>query len=547
MHLYYAEEMRSLDAKLNKQIGIPELVLMENAGQAVARAAEAFLYEVRDSKICVFAGRGNNGGDGLVAARILANRGAKVCVVLTTAAEKFAGSPLAELNLAKQCAMEILTFPASSAGRKKLLEKLGQTDVVIDSVVGTGFTGKLAGDTAQAVKMINTLGKDAAYVIAVDIPSGVEADSGKVAGVAVRADVTVSMLAPKLGLLLYPGAEYAGRVFVNDLGVPREVLKENVTGKEALNEYAAGLLLPRFKKNAHKGNKARIKIIAGCSRYTGAAALASEAAVRSGAGLVSLLVPESIHRIMTLKLTEVMTEGAGGTRDKAFATAHLASALEFVRGADAVAIGPGLGRNENTGEFVRQLLPQLNIPVVIDADGLYALNGHTEILDKMTAPKVLTPHLGEMAGLTGMTIEEILASPVETALRFAREWQAVVLLKGAHSLIASPDGRLYVNTSGNEGMATGGSGDVLTGIIATLLGQGLAATEAATVGAFLHGRAGDEVLGDGFDTGMKAGDLIEMLPVARNILSLAGELGREYPYLNELEGWRSQFADDEEE
>lgn len=500
MKLFYAKEMHAVDAKVMNETGLPELVLMENAGRAVTDAADVFLEGVCGKKIVVFVGRGNNGGDGLVAARLLTNMGAYVRVVTMTPVKQISGSAGRELKALRYCDIPIISFGQGQNNYDKVLNFAKGADLFIDAILGTGFHGQVEGVYAQALKVIAHC---AVPVIAVDIPSGVEADTGKTVENAVRAQVTVTMLAPKVGLYFYPGAEFVGDVVVSDISVPEALLDNLNNNKHLITEDMVAELAPLRPANAHKGMAGRIRIWAGSQGLTGAAALTSCGALRSGGGLVKLLTPTNVQAVMASKLTEVMTLGAD----------TLAELQAGLADADVLAVGPGLGREPATAALVRELLPQLQMPVVIDADALNALAEDITVLKQIKSPKILTPHLGEMARLTGLTIGEIMRNSIKVACDFAHEYNCVLLLKGTPTIIATPKSEIYVNTNGNAGMATGGCGDVLTGILAALIGQGLDVVEAAICGVYLHGAAGDLAASSGL-IGMTAGDICHELPHA---------------------------------
>ena len=328
-----------------------------------------------------------------------------------------------------------------------------------------------------------------------------------------KADATVTMALPKLGLYLYPGAEHAGTVQVADIGMPSSLLKETEGNRILIEKELVQTMLPDRPKNAHKGSAGRVAVVAGSYGYVGAAALCSFAAVKGGAGLVTLLTPENTREILAIKLTEVMVKGLPVSDDRLVAEEALEVVTEALDKADVLAIGPGFGVSEEAGNLIRDILVTTAVPCVIDADAITALKDHTELLSHMLAEKVLTPHPGEMARITGIRISEIEKNRVEVARLYAEKWQAVVVLKGVPTVVALPDGTVYLNTTGTPAMATGGSGDVLTGLIAALIGQGLTVADAAVAGVYLHGMAGE--LAAGGSVGMAASELLLKLPEAR--------------------------------
>jgi len=502
-------EIRKIDHRAIEDYGIPSMVLMENAGNEATRQIESIMGILHNKKIAIFAGKGNNGGDGYVVARHMHNQGAKVKVFLIGNKTDVAGDALTNLQIIIRMGIDVIEV-ANDGDWDKVKIAITFTDCLVDALVGTGFTGQLSRHMAQVVESINKTNK---VVIAIDIPSGVDGDTGQINGIAVKAQHTITFSLPKQGLLLYPGASSAGDVSVADIGIPRTLLTDGNIKQNIITSTAVGKMFAKRSPNVHKGNCGKVLIIAGSKGLTGAATLTSKAAVRSGAGLVTLGVAESLHDIMESKLTEVMTkplaEVAVGVigQDAVFDIGELSSQ------SDIVAIGPGLGRHAETMTAVRQIIKNVEKPLVIDADALYALINYTHILTEAKAVPVLTPHSGEMARLVGLTAAEVDQDRVYITRQAAVEWGSIIILKGARTVVAFPDGEVYININGNAGMATGGTGDVLTGVIAGLMAQGLSSHEAALVGVYIHGLAGDIVARGGM-IGMNASDLIRALPAA---------------------------------
>lgn len=509
MKIATAAEMRGIDKAAIEYFGIPGLVLMENAGAALARQVASILTDAANKKVCVFAGKGNNGGDGFVAARHLASLGAKVKVFLVFDEDDMAGDAQVNLNIIKKMGIDVLPL---AGDRDWDMARVAATfaDCIIDAMLGTGFSGAIQGNMARAVELVNSAGKP---VVAADIPSGVHADTGQVGTVAVRADYTVTFGLPKPGLLLYPGAEYTGRLVVADITIPAALLAADTIRQNAITARKAKQLLPRRHPAAHKGTNGHVAIVAGSEAYTGAAALAATGALRAGAGLVTLGVAASLLSLMQMKLTEIMTRPLPEIVGGAIGMKAVPYIEELTARCDVLAIGPGLGRAEETMAAVREVVRNCDKPLVIDADGLNALVGHTDILRDTAALAVLTPHPGEMGRLFGLTPAQVNQDRIGVARQAAHSWGAIVVLKGAPTVVAFPDGEVYVNTSGNAGMATGGTGDVLTGVIAALIAQGLSSHDAAVAGVYLHGLAGDIAARAG-QVGMAAGDVARALPAA---------------------------------
>ncbi|HIU64562.1 MAG TPA: NAD(P)H-hydrate dehydratase [Candidatus Avacidaminococcus intestinavium] len=513
MKLFYSEEIRKMDEVAISEIGLPGFTLMETAGRQVAENTLEFLGSVINKKVIVFCGSGNNAGDAFACARYLYNRGVQLTVVLV-ANQNYHGDTLLQFNLLKQCTkIRILTMNTEvEKDQVKLSGKFA--DLVIDGILGTGFHGETRGSVAEAIDLINAF---ALPVVAIDLPSGVLPDSGKIAKNAVQATITVTMTALKPGLVLYPGANFAGKIVVADLGIPHDYVEQLPSDKELITACLVAGILPQRPKNAHKGLSGRVMLVAGSPGLTGAAALAGEAAVLAGAGLVKLFTPLSTKDILAIKLTEVMVYGLIERLPGILGGGAVGEILQKAAEADVLALGPGLGVAEATLEAIREVVRDSEKPLVLDADALRALQGHTEILKSLRVPKVLTPHPGEMALLTGLAAAKIDENRIAVAAQYAQEWDCVLVLKGAPTVVAWPNGAIYVNTSGNEGMATGGSGDVLTGLIAALMAQGLPAEDAAVAGVWLHGRAADVAAQKG-KIGLTAGLIAKCLPQARQVL-----------------------------
>ncbi|WP_416182351.1 NAD(P)H-hydrate dehydratase [Acidaminococcus timonensis] len=493
MKLIASAAMKKVDTKAIGEMGIPEAVLIENAGRAVADAAAELLEDVKEKRIILFIGKGNNGGDGLAAARFLLKRGALVTLVLAEAPESFGAGAALQYKIDASFPFTILRWEKD---QNDVLQACAQADLFVDALLGTSFHGKVREPIRS---LLETLQMVPVPVLAVDIPSGVAADTGHT-DVALHAQVTVTMIAPKPGLYLYPGAGYTGRIVLADLNTPPSLVFEAESRAELLTEDLVQHTLPKRPPNAHKGMNGRIGILAGSLGYAGAAELCSKAAVRAGAGLVTLYTQPEVLQPLIIKSTEVMVRPVTEASLKAF------------QSYDVVAAGPGAGKAPETVQYLRELLPQLQQPLVLDADGLNALAGDDALLQSLKQ-KIFTPHPGEMARLLGVPVSQVLEDPVAAAREGAKKWQAVVVLKCTPTIIAEPDGQIYINTTGNEGMATGGCGDVLTGTIAALLGQGLNLVRAACCGVYLHGLAGDLAAENG-KIGLAAGDLLAKLPQA---------------------------------
>ena len=507
MKLVNLQEMKQLDQLATAEYAVPGILLMDNAAQAVADSVNDSLDDLDGESVVVFCGGGNNGGDGFGAARWLQNYGARVRVfVVGKELEAVTGDAAAELAMLQKTDAKVEAIAGEDDWVVAELAA-AKADILVDALAGTGFHGELEGDLLRACRLLNDSEK---YIVAVDVPTGVNADNGAVSENAVRADKTVTMALLKTGLLLYPGREYCGDIELADIGMPAKMVEECAIKKYRLTDDIVRELLPLRKADAHKGDAGRAVI---CAGFAGAAALSSYAAVKAGAGLVALYTPLSSRDVLAGKLTEVMVHGLLERMPGILGGGATGDVVKNANAADVLAIGPGLGTSESTQQVVRDILLQVQVPVVIDADALTALQGHTEILAQMQAAKVLTPHPGEMARLIGKEISEINADRINIAAQYAQEWNAVLVLKGAPTVIACPDGSVYVNSTGSSALATGGSGDVLTGIIAGLAAQEITLQEAAVCGVYLHGKAADI---SGIDIGLAAGELAQFLPEARH-------------------------------
>ena len=511
MKVVTTHTMQEIDRQAIEEFGIPSLDLMENAGQSCVDAIISGFGPTGSATI--IAGKGNNGGDGYVIARLLRLAGWSVTVHVLAEHSQISGD--AAINLERLPKDIVAYCPHEGQLPARYRDDIARADVIVDAMLGTGLSSDVSGVYRDAIEIINASGRP---VLSVDIPSGIHGTTGRVLGDAVHASVTVSFACAKLGHVLFPGAEYSGRLIIADIGIPPAVM-EAVPGYELLNDETISPLLRRRDRQAHKGDFGHCLVIAGSTGKTGASALSANSAVRAGSGLVTLAVAESLHCILEIKSTEVMTVPLPDS-NSGYLTGRAFPAIEkLLQGKDALALGPGLGRHSGTTALVQKIVESVSLPMVIDADGLNALSGHcTSLRRKKSDQIVLTPHPGEMARLLGTSIPGIEADRIQTALEFARNFGVYLVLKGARTIIASPDGTAAINSSGNPGMASGGMGDVLTGIIASLLGQRYSAWDACCMGVFIHGYAADMVAEQKGEIGICATDVQEMLPYAYNKL-----------------------------
>ncbi len=505
-----ATEMRDLDARAATECGIPSLLLMENAGaETVRELLEAFPKAAR-ARVLVLCGRGNNGGDGFVIARRLLGRGVSVRTLLLARGEEIGGDARINLDILEKLGAAPVEI-RGGADLPVVRDALGSADLVVDALLGTGAQGPARGVAADAIACLNRFGRP---VVSVDIPSGLGADQPEPPGPAVRASLTVTFALPKRSLLLFPAAAYAGRVRVVDIGIPRHLWADAPPQVGLLEAADTAPAFPPRAAAAHKGTFGHTLVVAGSAGKTGAAALAALGALRVGAGLVTLAVPASLHDILETKVTEAMTVPVPETDARTMAREALGVVLDLARGKDAVAIGPGLGTHPSTQALVRELVARLPLPAVVDADGINALAGADDCLRRAAAPRILTPHPGECSRLLGVAVDAVLRDRIRLVQQTVADLGLTLVLKMARTLVGHPTDGVAIVPTGNPGMGTGGTGDVLTGMIAGLIGRGVEPPLAARAGAYVHGLAGDlaaERLGQ---EAMLAGDLLERIPEA---------------------------------
>jgi ADP-dependent NAD(P)H-hydrate dehydratase / NAD(P)H-hydrate epimerase len=487
--LLTAGQMQECDRIAIEKYRIPGLVLMENAGRAVVEEMERMTGTLRGKRVLICCGKGNNGGDGFVIARHLANRGVFADVLLLGKRTDVRGDARVNLEVLLRMARGNDTAVKITEIRNAgTLRRVARPDAIVDAVFGTGFDGTPSGMYRAAIQWMNA---QDVLVVAVDIPSGVVASTGAVLGGAVRAQLTVTMGAAKIGHFVGLGPDYCGTVRIADISIPRAVLATR--GKAAMRVEEADIrrLLPARPRTAHKYSVGKVLVVAGSRHYTGAAHLAAHAALRAGAGAVLLAVPMGIRPIMARKTTEVIVLPAVETPEGTFAASSLDMLLEKSEWADAVVLGPGMSRNPETDELILRLIQNVGRPMILDADGLTALASRTAVARKRGAPMVLTPHTGELARLVRSDAALLESHRIDAARDAARSLKSVLVLKGAPTVTARTDGTAVVNSTGNPGMATIGAGDVLAGLIGGLLAQGMDAFDAGFTAVFLHGRAGD--------------------------------------------------------
>ena len=509
--LVTAELMRSFDRETIERLHIPGIVLMENAGRECVRALEQAV-DLRGARVLVACGRGNNGGDGFVIARHLSSRARSVDVVLLGAPAGLRGDARESFRALRAVAARAPNVVSIHILRSATdFRKIPTPDVIVDAILGTGFTGEVRGLPAAAIEWIN---RKKPFVLSVDIPSGVDASTGIADGPAVRADLTVTMAAAKIGHLQGAGCDLSGRLEVRDIGIPPFVMKPPRDAVFLTTPESVACTLPQRQRTAHKYSVGKVLVLAGSRSFTGAPVLTSESALRSGSGAVVLGVPASCHAVVARKVAEVIVHPLEETPDGTIAGIGQGWIRERLAWADVLAIGPGLGRNRNTDSLILETVLDAPCPVVLDADGLTAFIDQVPLLRKRKKPTVLTPHAGELARLLDIPASAIERDRVGHARLASRQFGCIVVLKGAPTVTARPSGVAVVNSTRNPGMATIGSGDVLTGLVAGLISQGVPPADAAWAGVYIHGLAGDQAMARYGVRGLLASDILAHIPDA---------------------------------
>lgn len=502
MKLATVEQMRGMDRQAIEKLGIAEEILMENA----ALAAVALLKQevgIRGKRMVIFCGAGNNGGDGLALARLIASAGGTAKVFLTTSPKKYSGAAKANYDILCNLASDVHLLTRSDEARIDVLH----CDAVVDAIFGTGLDRDVKGLAADVIGLINTCGRP---VLSLDVPSGISGDTGQVMGVAVKADYTVTFGVPKIGNLLYPGYAHGGALAVTHISFPPSLYEcDDLTVQT--NDH---ICLPLRPDEAYKGSMGDVLFIAGGTNYFGAPYFSAMSFLKAGGGYARLAAPASMIPFVAESGREIVYLPQRETAALSLSLKAKPELLALAEKADMVVMGPGLSVQEETTKLVRELAAVIHKPLLIDGDGLTAIAERPEILLKRKAPTILTPHAGEMTRLTRKTLKEVNADKIGVLREIAGKLNATVVFKGAHSLIGFPDGRIYVNLSGNPGMATAGSGDVLTGCIAAMYGLGLCPELATRKGVFLHGYAGDLAAAAKGQDGITATDILECLPQA---------------------------------
>jgi NAD(P)H-hydrate epimerase len=516
MRVLNTNQMREADRRTIHDIGIPSIVLMENAGRQAVAAMEAAFDDLATSRVAVLCGRGNNGGDGFVVARTLIQRAVETSVFLIGSVSDVQGDARTNIEVLGRIGLTVVEITNAQEWELHFSE-ISECDILVDAMLGTGFHGGLTGLLQTVVADVNAL---AVPVVAIDLPTGLSADSADLEGEAIEASMTVTLAAPKIPLIFPPADTHAGDLVIADIGIPYPVIDE-VEGPylELLTRERMREIVPARAADSHKGDYGRVLIVAGSIGRTGAAHLAALGALRSGAGLVTIATPRSCVPVVAALAPEYMTEPLDETASGGVHFAALDRLFEM--DADVIAVGPGLGQDPGTVAFVHGLLERVGVPVVLDADALNAFVGEPDrLMGRDGVDVIVTPHPGEMARLAGTSIEAVQRNRLEQARQFAANHRVHVILKGHRTVIAGPDGRSFVNLTGNAGMATGGTGDVLTGMVAAWIAQLLDPEAGCKLAVYLHGMAGDLAESAEGETALIASDVVARIGAA--VLELTG-------------------------
>jgi NAD(P)H-hydrate epimerase len=511
MILVTAREMQEMDRQAIEAHGIPGLELMENAGRGATDVLlDQFAGRIK-SGVGIVCGKGNNGGDGFVIARYLADRRIDVTVYLLAAAAKVKGDAAANLKRLAPLEIPVIEIPDEDSF-SRVKSDLSRFDLLVDAILGTGLTSDVRGYFKTVIDFINILNRSGIPVFAVDIPSGLNSDTGQPCGSCVRAQGTATFALAKIGHYSYPGADYTGKLEIIDIGIPDAVVEAVGPKQYLLTAEQIRAAFPIRASDTHKGHTGHLLVIAGSTGKSGAAAMTAVSAMRAGAGLVTLGIPESLNSIMETQVLEAMTAPLPECGYGVLADTAIDDIVKLADGKNCLAIGPGIGQAEKTRSLVKAVIRRIDMPIVIDADGLNNIAGQTQLLKKRKAPTVLTPHPGEMARLIGTDAAEVQQNRLACARDFATHFGVHVVLKGAATVIAHPDGSAYLNVTGNPGMASGGMGDVLTGVLAGFITQGFTLKAAAHAAVYLHGAAADTLAQTIGPIGYLAGEVMGAIP-----------------------------------
>ena len=514
MKVALAKQMHEIDKSAIEEYGLPELSLMESAGHRVFEATKDILGGVSKKSICILAGSGNNGGDALVAARYLSNAGARVKIFLLGNKDHRTQSLNVQMRILRGMGVELQQLESDRAW-ERLQVTLRFSDAVVDGILGTGFSGQLRPGALRLIRLVNAAKK---VTIAIDIPSGVDSDTGAVGEAAMQANCTVALGLPKICHYICPGASYVGKIIVDNIGLPAELLNDEIH-QTLVDDELALTFLPERPKDSHKGTCGKILIIAGSRGMTGAASLAAMSAMKVGAGLVTLAVPESLNPIYEMKLTEVMTAPLDEVKQGIIGGDKASEKiLDLSESVDAILLGPGLGRERETQALVKKIVTEVDKPLILDADAIYPFNSHADELKVCKQIPILTPHLGELSALLDIPVEKLRPALISEVRRAAQEYRAIIVAKCEVTVVGYPNGEIFISPLGNSSMATGGCGDVLAGAIAGLMKQ---TPFAPLTGVWLQGTAGNFAAQEKSE-GLIASDVMNHLPDAIKKLRAIG-------------------------
>lgn len=510
MKLVTPEQMNRIDSCTINEYGIPGVELMENTALKVAKQAAEMLGACAGGPVSILAGCGNNGGDAFAVARILKQTGAVVNVHLVGEKERITGDALVNYKILENYGIKVAEIQGETE-LGLLRYELYESRLIIDGIFGTGLKRDVDGMAKRVIETANASGKP---ILSIDVPSGIDAATGDIKGACIKASTTVTLCLPKIGLIQNPGCEYVGKLITADIGIPADAIeKQNIT-TELIDHFLVFRMIPPRVSDSNKGDFGRVLIVTGSTGMTGSGCLASMASLRCGAGLVYTAVPASLAGIYGSSLIEPIILPLEDNGKGTLAAESAQKILEYMERMSVAAIGPGLTVTADIEEILRLIITSSTVPLILDADALNAISKDSAILRKLSVNAVLTPHPGEMARLTGISIEQIQNDRIYAAKSLSQEYGTVVVLKGSKTVVALPDGRVFINPTGNSGMATAGTGDVLTGIIAGLFAQGMDLADAAVAGVYLHGLAGDYAAEELGLYSVVASDIIKYLPEA---------------------------------
>ncbi len=514
MYLVNSSEIQEMDRETIESFGLPGMVLMENAGRGAFGILQKTFPDIRKKRVGVASGRGNNGGDGFVIARYLSGIGVKATVYLFAQRSSVKGDAATNLNLLDHLGVSVREITDKTSLLQNQ-DEMSKNEIWVDAIFGTGLNSEVKDFFKIVIDFLNSLKRP---IVSVDIPSGLNADTAMPSGAVIRAHTTVTFGFPKTGHILFPGADFTGNLEIIDIGIPPHIVQKIGPKNSILTDETIKKFLPPRKLTSHKGTYGHVLVVAGSAGKAGAAAMTGIGALRSGAGLVTMAIPENINSIIQSQVLEAMTVPLESHKDGFLDETVFDAIMEQLKGKKCLAIGPGIGTAIQTKELVLKILQNVCVPVVLDADGLNCMANHLEVLRHMKSQAVLTPHPGEMSRLTGEAVSDIQRDRIGCARRFSQAHKVHLVLKGARTVIAHPDGTVHVNLAANPGMATGGMGDVLTGIISGLIAQGLTPEAASCSGVYLHGKSADLLSETMGRYGFLASDVASTLPsVIKNL------------------------------